>query len=172
MLRKLSFFAAAILTMAAALVSPHEAEASEWGCEVLLCAASSNPSWKSIPFCHAPMYKLIACRSKTFGACSWPKCTQAGTGAPGYQAYEACPAGWTPSSSNSGNNNGISIGGSSQLNQCSRRVANPNCLWGERDCEPFRTETRPRPRKADPYFFNIKDDTTGEVGTHWFNLNK
>lgn len=28
------------------------AQASDWGCEVLLCASSSNPSWRGVPACH------------------------------------------------------------------------------------------------------------------------
>lgn len=167
MLRKLILCGATTFGIAISLVSINEVQASEWGCEVLLCAASSNPSWQGVPFCHAPMYKLIACRSKTFGACSWPQCTQAGTGAPGYQAYNACPAGWAPSASNS-NENGIG----NALDQCSRSVNNPTCLSGVNDCDQYKTETMSRPRKANPYFFKIKDDTSGKVGTHWFNLTK
>lgn len=41
-------------------VAREEASASEWGCEVLLCAASSNRSWQSIASCRPPMEKLIS----------------------------------------------------------------------------------------------------------------
>lgn len=162
--RKIVTFAAALLGLAAAFLSINQAKASEWGCEVLLCAASSNPSWQQIPFCQRPMNKLIACLSKR-SPCSWPVCTQAGTGAPGHQPFENCPAGWSPTSGQSGRD-GNGIG----LNQCRRPVQNVTCSG--RDCDGIQYEYRARPRKADPYFFKIKDDTTGQIGTHYFNLRK
>jgi hypothetical protein len=29
-----------------------DAQASEWDCEILLCASSSNPSWRGVSSCH------------------------------------------------------------------------------------------------------------------------
>jgi hypothetical protein len=60
------------------------------------CAASNNPSWQSLLSCHPPMYKLIACKFKTFGACPWPTCPEGRTGEPGYEKFEVCPEGWRP----------------------------------------------------------------------------
>lgn len=162
--RKIVTLAAAFLGLAAAFFSTNNAKASEWGCEVLLCAASNNPSWQQIPFCQPPMTKLIACLSAT-NPCSWPQCTQAGTGAPGHDPYEQCPTGWNPRSSNEGER------GTKLLDQCARQVANSDCING-RDCDTHKLEIQPRARRSDPYFFNIKDDATGKVGTHWFNLRK
>lgn len=51
---------ATILSAATWVSSPDRAEASEWGCEVLLCASSSNPSWRGVPACHPPMHRLIS----------------------------------------------------------------------------------------------------------------
>ena len=61
---------------AAALPAP--AAASEWGCEVLLCASSSNPSWRGVPACHPPMNRLISAMKKP--GFDWPTCPEAGTG--------------------------------------------------------------------------------------------
>ena len=66
---------ATILAAATWLSSPDRAEASEWGCEVLLCASSSNPSWRGVPACHPPMYRLISAM-KGWGF-SWPTCPEA-----------------------------------------------------------------------------------------------
>lgn len=164
MSRKFMLFAVAFFAVTASVLSMSQAKASEWGCEVLLCAASSNPSWQGIPFCQPPMTKLIACLSAT-NPCSWPQCTQAGTGNPGYQPYENCPAGWTPSTNLGGRDgNGGGVG------QCQRRRTDNSCAG--RDCDDDRYEYIARTRKANPYFFNIKDDTTGQVGKHEFNLRR
>ena len=45
----------AIVSPAASFLPDVDAQASEWGCEVLLCASSSNPSWRGVPACHPPM---------------------------------------------------------------------------------------------------------------------
>lgn len=50
--------------------------ASEWGCEVLLCASSSNPSWRGVPACHLPMYRLISAMKRP--GFSWPTCPEGG----------------------------------------------------------------------------------------------
>lgn len=41
-------------------VAPASAEDASWGCQVLLCAASQNPSWHGVPYCVPPMTRLIA----------------------------------------------------------------------------------------------------------------
>ena len=79
---------ATILAVATWMWFPDRAEASEWGCEVLLCASSSNPSWRGVPACHAPMYRLISAMGNW--GFSWPTCPEAGTGKPGYEAYDDC----------------------------------------------------------------------------------
>jgi hypothetical protein len=88
---------AAVLSVAAWLSLGDRVEASEWGCEVLLCASSLNPSWRGVPACHPPMYRLISAM-KGWGF-SWPTCPEAGTGQPGYEVYDECPAGWSVGSS-------------------------------------------------------------------------
>lgn len=91
--------------------------ASDWGCEVLLCAASNNPSWQAVPSCRPPMERLISEMSRP--GFSWPTCPEGGSGKPGYDRYENCPAGWTPST---GLNDSGPRGVGSDLSQCTRRV--------------------------------------------------
>jgi hypothetical protein len=72
---------ATILSAAAWFSLIDRAEASEWGCKVLLCASSSNPSWRGVPACHPPMYRLIsAMRRPGF---SWPTCPRGRNGQTG-----------------------------------------------------------------------------------------
>lgn len=86
---------AGILLAAVALPTP--ATASEWGCEVLLCASSSNPSWRGVPACHPPMNRLISAMKKP--GFDWPICPEGGTREPGYQRYAECPEGYQVGSS-------------------------------------------------------------------------
>ncbi|SEF01321.1 hypothetical protein SAMN05519104_7743 [Rhizobiales bacterium GAS188] len=80
-------FASMLLTAA-----PADAQDAPLGCKVLLCAASSNPSWPSIPYCAPVMQQLLDLISRGGG---WPGCPEAGTtdGNIGYQPYQSCPAG-------------------------------------------------------------------------------
>ncbi|NEJ83261.1 hypothetical protein GR268_43065, partial [Rhizobium leguminosarum] len=85
----------ATLTAAAlgALAGGAKAEDASWGCQVLLCAASQNPSWHGVPYCVPPMTKLIAAMKEP--GFSWPICHEANAGKPGRESYEDCPAGTT-----------------------------------------------------------------------------
>ena len=139
--------------------STDRAEASEWGCEVLLCVSSSNPSWRGVPACHPPMYRLIFAM-KGWGF-SWPTCPEAGTGKPGYEVYAECPLGWGVGSSNQDH-------GVGQGDLCVQvRNSCPSGFGGRDGCE--QTVTMPRPLREDPYYFDIRDDA-GSVMRHWFNL--
>lgn len=137
------------------------AEASEWGCKVLLCASSSDPSWRGVPACHPPMHRLIsAMRGWGF---SWPTCPEAGTGKPGYEAYDECPAGWSVGSSNQDH-------GARQPDLCVQvRNTCPSGFGGRDGCE--QTFTMSRPLRDDPYYFDITAGD-GKVTRHWFNLRK
>jgi len=81
-----------IAAAGAAFSESRLATASEWGCEILLCASSSNPSWRGVPACHPPMNRLISAMKRP--SFSWPTCPEAGTGRPGYEQFEECPVGW------------------------------------------------------------------------------
>lgn len=152
---------ASVLSAAACLSLSDRAAASEWGCEVLLCASSSNPSWRGVPACHPPMNRLISAMGKW--GFSWPTCPEAGTGKPGYEAYEQCPAGWNVGSS--GQDHG---GGQGDLCVQVRNTC-PNGFGGRDGCEE--SITMSRPLRKDPYFFDIKADDES-VTRHWFNLNR
>jgi hypothetical protein len=118
--------------LAVSAEAPAKAQDAEFGCKVLLCAAASNPSWPSIPYCVPVMNQLYAMmRSLRF---RWPVCTAAGTGAPGYepyQPYQPCPPGWqetgqntqTSSVANGGSDTSVSSSMSSGGNNlCARRL--------------------------------------------------
>jgi hypothetical protein len=136
------------------------AEASEWGCEVLLCASSSNPSWRGVPACHPPMNRLISAMGKW--GFSWPTCLEAGTGKPGYETYEECPAGWSvgPSSQDHG-------GGQSDVCVQVRNTCPSD--FGRDGCQE--TVTMARPLREDPYYFDIRHDN-GRLTRQWFNLRR
>jgi hypothetical protein len=144
------------------------ANASEWGCHVLLCAASDNPSWQSVPSCHPPMYKLIACKFKTFGACPWPTCPEGGTGEPGYQKFEDCPEGWRPAATPARD------GFLTELNLCIQTRQNCESGVGLGDARNLRScvVSMPRPVRAKPYYFEMTDSETNQVERHWFSLKK
>jgi len=152
----------ATMLSAATLVSlPDRSEASQWGCEVLLCASSSNPSWRGVPACHPPMYRLISAM-KRWGF-SWPTCPEAGTGKPGYEAYDECPAGWTVGYSNQDRGGGHPDLCVQARNECRSRPG------GQDGCDEH--VTMPRPLRHDPYYFDITAGD-GAVTRHWFNLRK
>ncbi|MER8473656.1 hypothetical protein NKH23_30475 [Mesorhizobium sp. M1328] len=78
---------AAAVAGAAAL--PSQSQASEWGCQVLLCLSGD---WQGTPSCHPPIYKLIAAMKAP--GFNWPTCPQANSSAARFEKYEDCPAGW------------------------------------------------------------------------------
>jgi hypothetical protein len=152
---------ATILSVVTWVSSPDRSVASEWGCEVLLCASSSNPSWRGVPACHPPMNRLISAMGK--GGFSWPTCREAGTGKPGYEAYDECPAGWSNASSDHDH-------GRAEGDLCVQvRNTCPSGFSGRDGCQE--TVTMPRPLREDPYYFDIPDDD-GNVRRHWLNLRR
>ena len=153
---------------AAANILPGAANASEWGCEVLLCAASSDPSWRGVPACRPPMHRLISAMKRA--GFSWPTCPEAGAGRPGHEQFEACPAGWAETSDpNQDRQNGLKSHCARTVNFCreGRRIH-----FGRDGEGCTRTEILARALRDDPYYFDIKDDTDGAVSRHWFNLRK
>lgn len=150
-----------ILCAAAWVSTADQAEAGEWGCEVLLCASSSNPSWRGVPACHPPMHRLISAM-EGWGF-SWPTCPEAGTGKPGYEAYDECPAGWSVGYNNQDY-------GGRQRDLCVQvRNTCPSGFGGREDCHEIITMSRPR--RKDPYYYDITAGD-GKVARHWFSLRK
>ncbi|RUM10318.1 hypothetical protein [Rhizobium fabae] len=158
------------------------AQGSEWGCEVLLCAASDNPSWHEVESCHPPMERLITAMKRP--GFSWPTCPEGGAGKPGYDRYADCPAGWQPVAGDQDYDHGRS----GELSRCSRtvRVCNGRTpqsadsdrqentregitreFLGRNSCE-YR-EYVARPLRAQPYYFDIKSEQGG-TERHYFDL--
>jgi hypothetical protein len=163
------------------------ARSSEWGCEVLLCAASSNPSWHGVETCHAPMEKLISAMKKP--GFSWPICPEGGAGEPGYEKYADCPAGWRPTAGENQRDQSFS----GEESRCTRKVVTrkgghgssgfsgdgrtestadgaTRVYSGNSPCEY--TEYKPRALRSEQYYFDIRDEATGQPNRVWFNLRK
>ena len=67
--------AVAALTVGLMLGSPTtQAQDASFGCKVLLCAMSTNPSWSGIPYCVPVMNQLF---SQLAVGGSWPVCVGA-----------------------------------------------------------------------------------------------
>jgi hypothetical protein len=167
--------------------APSRAQDASWGCQVLLCAASENPSWQGVPYCVPPMTKLIA--AMELPGFSWPICRQGNAGKPDKEIYESCPAGWTPTSSSSagGNSPRISVADQCErtLGSCNDRTARAPAQSGgdqivtERvysgsshdhsTCELV--QTQPRRARDKPYYFDIPN-SAGVKQRFWFDLNK
>ncbi len=182
----MKFILASMLSIPFAVCFTSPSQTSDWGCEVLLCAASSNPSWHDVASCRPPMEKLIIAMKKP--GFSWPICQGAGTGEPGYERYAECPAGWTPTAGDGVRRNGASA----KQSRCTRRET--TCRPGDRslrdsdsrtvasDDDVTRvfsdsrscafTEFMQRPLRPDPYYFDMKDEASGQRSRYWFNLRK
>jgi hypothetical protein len=174
--------------------APAKAQDAEFGCKVLLCAAASNPSWPSIEYCVPVMNQLYAMmRSLRF---RWPVCTAAGTGAPGYEPYQPCPAGWQETSNQTNSRAG---GGDNQVSSDLRSGSNDLCARrlplqplgpplqasvpdGHIQCPTNGSdngadngqgqdciEFRPRPRNERPYYFDVRG-SDGNQSRVWFNV--
>lgn len=169
---------------------PAKAQDAEFGCKVLLCAAASNPSWPSIPYCVPVMNQLYAMmRSLRF---HWPVCTAAGTGAPGYEPYQPCPTGWQETSSNAGggDTNASSYLQTGDNDLCARRLplqvsgrpVQTSAPGGQVQCPASGSdnggatgsgqacvEYMPRPRNERPYYFDVRG-ADGNSSRVWFNV--
>ena len=140
---------------------------AEWGCQVLLCAASTNPSWHAVPYCIPPMIKLITAMARPHF--SWPICSGAGTGAPGYEKYNDCPIGYvigySPSDSDNRSNSEPDLCVKT-INRCGSRLnysrEGGNCI---------ETISQSRPLRGQPYYFDIPQ-ASGTRQRFWFDLNK
>ena len=152
---------ATILSAAVWVSTTNQAKASQWGCEVLLCASSSDPSWRGVPACHPPMNRLISAMGKW--GFSWPTCPEAGTGKPGYERYDECPAGWHVGSNGQDRGSGHDDLCVQVRNTC------PSGFGGRDGCE--QTVTISRPLREDPHYFDIRHDD-GKITRHWFNLRE
>ncbi len=148
---------------------PSPASAGEWGCEVLLCASSSNPSWRSVPACHPPMNRLISAMRKP--GFDWPTCPEAGTTAPGYERYAQCPEGYRVGHSRGRN------GFTGEDDLCVKTVnvcqgSTHGLFNSDRQRGCIHTVSISRPLRSEPYYFDIKNDTSGRTERHWFGVKR
>ncbi|WP_431323409.1 hypothetical protein [Rhizobium sp. YTU87027] len=162
---------------------PRNAAADEWGCEVLLCVASSNPTWHGVPECRPAMDRLIvAMKAPGF---SWPTCPEGGAGKPGYEAFADCPAGWSATQGDD-----VGRDATRELSRCMRSV--DDCQgWQSRgvdrgdrsqagglgrvyhDRPPCAyIEYMARPRREQPYYFDIYDETSNRHSRLYFDLKR
>ncbi|WP_342585784.1 hypothetical protein [Xaviernesmea rhizosphaerae] len=162
---KLPLLAAAALLAASFPIASAKAQDADWGCQVLLCAASSAPSWHQIPYCVPPMTKLIAAMARPHF--SWPICPGAGTGAPGFERYEACPTGFKVDYSSKGGDNNWNR----EPDLCMKKVnrCGQGFNYDHNSC--METITRPRPLRAQPFYFDIPQQS-GKPKRFWFDLNE
>jgi hypothetical protein len=157
---------ALVLIAATHMPPPVAAQEASFGCQVLLCAASRNPSWKGVPFCVPVMQRLF--RDLRRGG-SWPTCPEGNVGRPGYEPFESCPANAVPASQ------GRSEDGGLRLNDplgdlCAVPIDAPRSCWLQQgDCRA-RYDLSPRPRRAEPWFVDIgMPDGTSRF---WFSLER
>jgi hypothetical protein len=151
----------AVVSVAASFISVVDLRASDWGCQVLLCASASNPSWRRVPACHPPMHRLISAMSGW--GFTWPTCPEAGTGKPGYERYADCPAGWSVGYNDSEN------GTRGEPNRCIQVHDACRPRHGSRQDDCPQTDSMARPLRGAPYYFDIPDEN-GPVARHWFSL--
>lgn len=153
----------AIVSPAASFLPAVEAPAGEWGCEVLLCASSSNPSWRGVPECHPPMSRLISAMSGW--GFTWPTCPEAGTGKPGYEQHADCPAGWSVGYTDNDH------GARSEPNLCIQVQDTCGTRYGSRRDDCRQTVSMARPLRGEPYYFDIPNEDD-QITRHWFSLER
>ncbi|MGV1760529.1 hypothetical protein ACQZ6F_27425 [Rhizobium sp. A22-96] len=162
------------------------AHADEWGCEVLLCAASDNPSWHGVESCHPPMQRLITAMGEP--GFSWPTCTEGGTGKPGYERFADCPTGWQPAQGEEDSGHGLSedlslctrtvnVCGSKQSDSDNRGGNDPidvdritRVYSSSSTCEY--SESIARPLREQPYYFDLPGEQGGAPERHYFDLEE
>ena len=168
-----------------------KAQDASFGCKILLCVASQNPSWQGVSYCVPPVLKLLAIRKVHPGY--WPSCPEAGTGKPGYAEYEDCPAGTTPTTINRDSGH---RGNMRRTPACAKPVevacstlyhrnhfGNNNYQHIDDHGHPTNnvimqrlgtvctaTQVILRPRRKDPYYFDIRNKESGKASRYYFNL--
>ncbi len=165
------------------------AQDASWGCQVLLCAASREPSWQGIGYCVPPMTRLI--REMKKPRFSWPICREANVDKSGYEEYGDCPVGTRVNPNGNHGTNPTTVDRCIQtVDRCEDRAEfqshygdeivnertgvrlryldSGNDDWRNRNSCLVEISI-PRPRRTDPYYFDIAD---GEGGKRrfWFNL--
>lgn len=163
-MKKFGLIAMGVFAGLAGLAMPAKAQDASWGCQVLLCAASSNPSWHGVPYCVPPMTRLIA--AMKLPGFSWPICPEGKAGKPGFEKYGDCPAGMkiaytTYEGTHSYRN---------EPDRCEKPRERP-CSKDERENGCSSVISMARPLRTDPYYFDIPNEQ-GVKQRFWFNLDR
>lgn len=156
------------LTLIALMLTPAAPQAQDvsFGCQVLLCAASRNPSWRGVPYCMPVMQRLFQ-QLRRGG--SWPTCPEGQVGRPGYEPFEPCPSPAVPATQGGSEDGGLRLGDPSG-DLCAVRIESLRLCSSERGGCDVRYELSPRPRRAEPWYVDIG---TAEGATRfWFNLER
>ncbi|MEI8703428.1 hypothetical protein [Mesorhizobium sp. ISC15] len=182
-MKQLLYAATGLAAVAILPATAAKAQDASWGCQVLLCAASQNPSWHGVSYCVQPMTKLIRAMAKP--GFSWPVCHEAKAGEPGRQEYADCPEGSKVGYSERGKEGNRRVPDQcvKTVNVCKSRFnsqADKNGLTipvrragrdsDNRSGSCTKEISSMRPRRADPWYFDIPNDQ-GVKQRHWFNLN-
>ena len=150
-------------------------ESGPWGCEVLLCAVSSNPNWQNVPYCIPPMVKLI--QRLSWGG-SWPGCPNSNSQL-GYDPYRPCRDDYYPVMR--WETYGSDDGQRRQVHMCQSREPVRICYM---DHSNQRDGELRRPREVcyndyrryhrvpnpNPYHYDIRNEA-GIIERHSFNLD-
>lgn len=147
--------------LAPAAAPPAAAQDASFGCKVLLCAAASSPGWSGIPYCVPVMQELFHRLAHGGG---WPSCSEGHASGPGYEPYQACPAGLTAATGSAGG--AVTPSPDGELCADLSRPQNA-CGGGDGGCTTTYPAT-PRERRSDPYFVDIS--TANGVQRFYFSL--
>ncbi len=159
---KTSAAVAVIFGAAITNAGPAKAQDASFGCKVLLCAVASNPAWRGIPYCVPVMTQLFALLRRK-GA-SWPSCLEGRVGAPGYEPYQNCPAGWQSGTAAEDGWRADDGGGSCARPDPRTAASRPTVQNAAEAGASGGLEVRPRERRSDPWFVELD----GEVGRQRF----
>ena len=140
-------------------IAPARAQDASFGCKILLCALSSNPSWTGVPYCGPVMSQLFSILNN---GGSWPSCDAANISPVGYNPYGACPAGSTAVSLTN-SRSGSSYADDSSGGFCGALTATPSGMSG--GCQSISNvgsqclAISTRPANPTPYFVDITTAT-------------
>jgi hypothetical protein len=154
------------LILLGSAASPVAAQDASFGCQVLLCAAASSPSWSGIPYCVPVMQQLF--KHLAMGK-PWPVCSEGNASAPGYEPYEPCSTGKIGVRQN---DQGHLIT-DDQGGQCTALVVDNDPRFKELDCEAGHVCVDPnalerRIGRVKPYYVDLSYGR--QTKRFWFNL--
>jgi hypothetical protein len=142
---------------AGAAALPSQSQASEWGCQVLLCLSGD---WQGTPSCHPPISRLVAAMKAP--GFNWPTCPQANSSAARFEKYEDCPSGWQAV----GGNNSDRPGMGQERNICridSDRLTLPVTFINSRLGQNHENGSRQPQTEIDGKFVTAKSKPPGTI---------